>query len=103
MASTHTLIVEPDDGRSLVLEALNAATIGIATTVPAEAAEVDAVFQADWSGNAVTSKATLLVWSPDNSRAKLTSLIAGIQKTLDIYCKAAEDPGTLEAMVAAAK
>ena len=203
MASTHTLIVEPDDGRTLVLEALNAATksidltiyelsdpqimsalesaqarkvavrvlynwysftsrmqqtditpaiqkltqagiqcrqaprafevthekafaidgatgivmsfnltseyfgttrdFGIVTTVPEEVAEIDAVFQADWSGNAVTPKVASLVWSPDNSRAKLTSLIASAQKTLDIYCEEAEDPGTLEAMVAAAK
>ena len=203
MASTHTLMVEPDDGRTLVLEALNAATksidltiyelsdpqimsalesaqarkvavrvlynwysfttrmqqtditpavqkltqagiqsrpapktfevthekafvidgataivmsfnltaeyfgttrdFGIVTTVPAEVAEVEAVFQADWSGNAVTPKVASLVWSPDNSRAKLTSLIAGAKKTLDIYCEEAEDPGTLGAMVAAAK
>ena len=76
---------------------------GIVTTVPAEVAEIDAVFQADWSGNAITPKVASLVWSPNNSRAKLTSLINSAQKTLDIYCEEADDPGTLEAMVAAAK
>jgi phosphatidylserine/phosphatidylglycerophosphate/cardiolipin synthase-like enzyme len=76
---------------------------GIITTVPAEVAEIDAVFQADWSGKAITPKVASLLWSPDNSSAKLTSLIVSTQKTLDIYCEEAEDPGTLEAMVAAAK
>jgi phosphatidylserine/phosphatidylglycerophosphate/cardiolipin synthase-like enzyme len=76
---------------------------GIVTTVPAEVAEIDAVFQADWSGNAITPKVASLVWSPVNSSAKLTSLVNSAQKTLDIYCEEAEDPGTLGAMVAAAK
>jgi len=203
LASTHTLIVEPDDGRTLVLQALNAATksidltiyeisdpqimsalesaqarkvavrvlynwysftarmqqtditpailkltqagiqcqpaprtfevthekafvidrataivmsfnltaeyfgttrdFGIVTTVPAEVAEIEAVFQADWSGKPVTPTAASLVWSPVNSSAKLTSLIASAKKTLDIYCEEADDPGTLGAMVAAAR
>jgi phosphatidylserine/phosphatidylglycerophosphate/cardiolipin synthase-like enzyme len=76
---------------------------GIVTTVPGEVAEIGAVFQADWSGVAITPKVTSLVWSPVNSRAKLTSLVNSAQKTLDIYCEEAEDPGTLGAMVAAAK
>ena len=76
---------------------------GIVTTVPAEVAEIEAVFQADWSGSAVTPSVPSLVWSPNNSRAKLTSLIGGAQKTLDVYCEEADDPGTLGAMVAAAK
>lgn len=203
MASTHTLIVEPDDGRAAVLQALNAATksidltiyelsdpqimsalesaqarkvavrvlynwnsfttrmrqtditpaikqltqagiqakpapakfevthekafvidgstaivmsfnltadyfgstrdFGIITTVPAEVAEVAAVFQADWTNTSITPKVPSLVWSPVNSSAKLTSLIAGAKQTLDIYCEELDDPGTLGAMVAAAK
>jgi phosphatidylserine/phosphatidylglycerophosphate/cardiolipin synthase-like enzyme len=203
MASAHTLIVEPDDGRTLVLQALNAATksvdltiyelsdpqimsglvsaqarkvavrvlynwfsftpqmqqanitpaiqqltkagiqckqaprtfevthekafvidgataivmsfnltaeyfgstrdFGIVTTVPAEVAEVAAVFQADWSGSAITPKVSTLVWSPVNSSARLTSLINSAKETLDVYCEEAGDPGTLGAMVAAAK
>jgi len=76
---------------------------GIITTVPAEVAEIDAVFQADWSGAAITVTVSSLLWSPVNSRAKLTSLVNSAQKTLDIYCEEAEDPGTLGAMVAAAQ
>ncbi len=76
---------------------------GIVTTVPQEVAEIDAVFQADWSNTAITPTVASLVWSPTNSRTKLTSMIARAQETLDVYCEEAEDPGTLEAMVAAAK
>lgn len=76
---------------------------GIITTVPAEVAEIEAVFQADWTGSAITPKVPSLVWSPVNSRAKLTALIAGAKHTLDIYCEEVDDPGTLGAMVAAAK
>jgi cardiolipin synthase A/B len=76
---------------------------GIITTVPAEVAEIEAVFQADWTGSAITPKVPSLVWSPVNSRARLTSLIAGAKQTLDIYCEEAEDPGTLGAMAAAVK
>jgi cardiolipin synthase A/B len=76
---------------------------GIITSVPAEVAEIESVFEADWSGQTVTPEVAALVWSPVNSSAKLTSLINGAQKTLDIYCEEAEDPGTLGAMVAAAR
>ena len=76
---------------------------GIVTTVPAEVAEIAAVFAADWSGKPIAPSVASMVWSPDNSRTKLTSLINGAKKTLDIYCEEADDPGTLGAMVAAAK
>jgi len=74
---------------------------GIITVVPAEVAEVEAVFAADWAGTPITPKVPSLVWSPVNSRARLTSLINGAKKTLDIYCEEVDDPGTLGAMVAA--
>jgi cardiolipin synthase A/B len=76
---------------------------GIVTTVPAEVDEVAAVFAADWADKAITPAVPSLVWSPTNSRTKLTNLINNATKTLDIYCEEAEDPGTLGAMVAAAK
>jgi phosphatidylserine/phosphatidylglycerophosphate/cardiolipin synthase-like enzyme len=99
------------DGATAIVMSFNLTTdyfgntrdFGIITTVPAEVAEIGAVFQADWTGRAITPKVPSLVWSPVNSSAKLTSLIAGAKHTLDIYCEEAEDPGTLGAMVAAAK
>ncbi len=76
---------------------------GIVTTVPAEVAEIAAVFNADWNGKAITPAAPSLVWSPVNSRAKLTALINGARSTLDFYCEETSDPGTLGALVVAAK
>ena len=76
---------------------------GIVTTVPAEVAEIAAVFSADWGNKPIVPKVASMVWSPVNSRTKLTALINGAKKTLDIYCEEADDPGTLGAMVAAAK
>lgn len=76
---------------------------GIVTTVAAEVAEIEAVFQADWSGTTITPNVASLVWSPVNASTKLTALITGAKQTLDIYSEEASDPGTLGAMVAAAK
>jgi len=76
---------------------------GIVTTVAAEVAEIEAVFQADWSNTAAAPKVSSLVWSPVNSRTRLTALINGASTSLDIYCEEFEDPGTLGAMVAAVK
>lgn len=76
---------------------------GIVTTVAAEVTEILQVFEADWSAKAVTPTAASLVWSPVNSRTKLTSMIGAAKKTLDIYCEEVDDPGTLSAMITAAK
>lgn len=76
---------------------------GIITTVPAEVEEIAAVFSADWNGTSIVPKVASMVWSPVNSRSKLTALINKTKKTLDIYCEDIDDPGTLGAMVAAAK
>jgi phosphatidylserine/phosphatidylglycerophosphate/cardiolipin synthase-like enzyme len=76
---------------------------GIVTSVPAEVAEIAAVFDADWNGQPAAPKTASLVWSPVNSRSKLTALINGATHSLDVYCEEVEDPGTLGALVAAAK
>jgi cardiolipin synthase len=76
---------------------------GIITTFPAEVAEIQGVFSADWNGTPIVPNTASLVWSPVNSRIKLTALINNAKATLDIYCEEAEDPGTLGAMVAAAE
>jgi phosphatidylserine/phosphatidylglycerophosphate/cardiolipin synthase-like enzyme len=76
---------------------------GIVTSVLAEVAEIAAVFEADWNNQPAAPKVSSLVWSPVNSRSKLTALIGGAAKSLDIYCEEVDDPGTLGAMVAAAQ
>jgi cardiolipin synthase A/B len=76
---------------------------GIISTVPSEVAEIANVFEADWNSKPITPSVPSLVWSPTNSRSKLASLIGSAQKTLDIYNEEADDPGTLNAIIAAAK
>ena len=76
---------------------------GIVTTVGPEVTEISNVFDADWNDKSATPEVASLVWSPVNSRAKLTSLINGAKNSLDIYCEEADDPGTLGAMLTAAK
>lgn len=76
---------------------------GIVATAGAEVRGISNVFDADWNDKPVTPEVASLVWSPVNSRTKLTSLINGAKNTLDIYCEEVDDPGTLGAMVAAAK
>ena len=76
---------------------------GIITTIPAEVAEIEAVFTADWNSKPITPHVASLVWSPVNSPTKLTALVNNAKTTLDSFCEEADDPGTLGAMVAAAK
>ena len=76
---------------------------GIVTTAGAEVTEISNVFDVDWNEKPITPEVASLVWSPVNSRTKLTSLINRAKNTLDIYCEEVDDPGTLGAMVAAAK
>jgi len=76
---------------------------GIVTTMQEEVSEIAAVFQADWNNQSISPTVPTLVWSPVNSRARLTALMAGAQKTLDVYCEEIDDPRTLDALVAASK
>jgi cardiolipin synthase A/B len=107
---THEKALVIDGARALVLT-FNLASeyfsttrdFGISTLVPGEIAEIQAVFEADWNDRPITPAAPTLVWSPVNSRAKITALIQGARQTLDVYCEELEDPGTLGALVAAAK
>ena len=76
---------------------------GIRTVVPTEVQEVAAVFEADWNGQTASPSVPSMVWSPVNSRPKLTALIASARRTLEVYCEELGDPGILDALVAAAK
>jgi len=99
------------DGTTAIIQSFNlspdyfASTrdFGIVTSVPAEVGEVEAVFQADWQGQPISPSVDSLVWSPSNARDKLTSIISGARKTLEVYFEEVSDPGTLGALVAAAR
>jgi phosphatidylserine/phosphatidylglycerophosphate/cardiolipin synthase-like enzyme len=71
--------------------------------VPAEAAEVAKVFDADWIGAAITPSAPNLVVSPVNSRAKILSLIDSARKSLVIQMEFFSDPEVLSHLAARVK
>ena len=75
---------------------------GIVSSVATEVAEIEAVFEADWSSQPVTPQVATLVWSPTNSRSRLLALIGGATHTLEVYNEELSDPGILGALVAAA-
>jgi cardiolipin synthase len=64
---------------------------GVITVDTAEVAEISAVFDADWDYSRYSPSAESLVWSPDNSRAKISGLIDGSRASLDIYNEEVED------------
>ncbi|MBU0630722.1 MAG: hypothetical protein KKC80_07395 [Candidatus Margulisbacteria bacterium] len=71
---------------------------GIVTTDPAEVAEICRVFNADWDYRPVTPTCEALVWSPVNSREKITSLIGASRVSLEVYNEEVEDRGCINAL-----
>jgi len=75
----------------------------IITIDPAEVAEVQRVFEADWNYQQIVPTLPELVWSPVNSRQKILNLINSTSKTLDVYNEEVEDQECIEALISAAK
>ncbi|MHB8772727.1 MAG: phospholipase D-like domain-containing protein [Syntrophales bacterium] len=75
---------------------------GVITTDAAEVAEIRAVFDADWNEQPAAPSLAELIWSPENSRAKILALIRSARVSLDVYNEEAADPECLEALAAAA-
>jgi phosphatidylserine/phosphatidylglycerophosphate/cardiolipin synthase-like enzyme len=82
---------------------------GVVTRVAPIVREVEDVFAADWdnaanqTANTPPLKQPSLVWSPINSRAKLTALIASATQKLDVTVENLGDPKIAEALAAAVK
>ena len=68
-----------------------------------EVKEISAVFNADWLHQAITPQEKNLVWSPDNSRAKILNLIATAKVRLQIYAESVSDYAIVGALAKAAK
>jgi phosphatidylserine/phosphatidylglycerophosphate/cardiolipin synthase-like enzyme len=62
-----------------------------------------AAYDADWNRDKFTPQSSALVWSPVNSRAKLTGLVGSAQKTLLVYAELAQDDPIIDAMIQAQK
>ncbi len=106
---THEKALVIDEGVALVLT-LNLVSeyfestrdFGIVSTVSAEVAEVASVFRADWNSTPASPREASLVWSPTNSRSRLTAVLGGAAKSLEVYNEEVSDPEILGALVAAA-
>lgn len=75
---------------------------GIITTDPAEIAEIQRVFEADWNYEPTTVTQPTLVWSPINSRQKILSMINDASNTLMVYNEEIQDEACIQALVSAA-
>jgi phosphatidylserine/phosphatidylglycerophosphate/cardiolipin synthase-like enzyme len=99
------------DGKTAVIMTFNLAPnyftntrdFGIITTDPGQVAEISKVFAADWANQSITPSQPALVWSPNNSRAKILAIINGAAKTLEVYNEEASDKECMQALIAAAK
>lgn len=76
----------------------------VITNDAADVAAIEATFNADFTNAAITPPTgDNLVWSPTNSRAAITALIAGATKTLMLSQEEFSDPGMVSAIQAALK
>jgi cardiolipin synthase A/B len=71
---------------------------GIYDSDTADVAEIEAVFQADWERAPVNLSDQMLVWSPENSRSRMLTLINSATSTLDVYAEELTDRDTLSAL-----
>ena len=65
--------------------------------------EIVRAFDADWNRERFTPQSPALVWSPVNSRERLTRLIDSAKASITVYCEIAQDDGLIQALVAAQK
>ncbi len=106
-AHAKTMVV--DGARALVLsgnfngytmqQERNYAALDLAAD---DVADVEAVFERDWSGAALDLSCTRLVVSPDNARDRLGKLVAGAKKSLDLAVMYVSDADMLKAIKARA-
>lgn len=68
-----------------------------------DASEAKNIFTADWERKNYTPTAVNLVVSPDNSRGKLTTLIASAQKSLDLEMEVLQDSKIIELLTEKSK
>jgi phosphatidylserine/phosphatidylglycerophosphate/cardiolipin synthase-like enzyme len=69
-------------------------------TKPAEVAEAEAIFQADWANTSLTPSGTLIV-APTNAGARIPALIDQANTYVDMEGEELSDTGTVMSLVAA--
>jgi cardiolipin synthase A/B len=72
--------------------------VAVLDTDTADVAEIETVFQADWDRVPAATGEPVLVWSPDNSRARLLSLLNSATVSLDVYAEELTDREMIAAL-----
>lgn len=70
---------------------------------PAKVRAIEAMFAADWNQKTYVSTLPDLLYSPNDSRAKLTALINHASQSIDIYAQSFSDYAIVGALAKAAK
>jgi phosphatidylserine/phosphatidylglycerophosphate/cardiolipin synthase-like enzyme len=81
----------------------NERNFALIITDPALVTEIQQVFNADWQHQSITVHQADLIWSPDNSRAKLLHLIHQAQSDIQIYAEEVRDYEIVGALAQAAR
>jgi phosphatidylserine/phosphatidylglycerophosphate/cardiolipin synthase-like enzyme len=68
---------------------------------PADVAEIESVFESDWDRSPASVTDLALVWSPENSRTRLLTLLNSATSTLDVYAEELTDRDVLSALTLA--
>ncbi len=81
----------------------NQRNFGLIISDPVLVKEIQTVFDADWQQKKTNPVQNDLVWSPDNSRAKILNLIANAKKEIKVYAQGLNDYQVIGALAKAAK
>lgn len=76
---------------------------GVVYSEPTDVNEIVTAFDADWNRERFEPQSNVLVWSPVNSRERITRLIDSAQSSITVYCEIAQDDGITAALIAAQK
>ncbi len=106
---THQKTITVDGATSLIMTFnlsasyfSNTRDFGYITADPAQVGEIENVFQADWDNTGVSPSEPSLVWSPNNSRDKILSIINNARSTLLVDNEETADTQCMNALIAAA-
>jgi phosphatidylserine/phosphatidylglycerophosphate/cardiolipin synthase-like enzyme len=110
-ACTHQKTITIDQATSAIMtlnltpeDYATTRDFAVTTNNPADVAAIETTFNADFINATITPPTGQnLVWSPTNSRAAITALISGAQKSLLISQEEFDDPGLQSALEAALK
>lgn len=81
----------------------NERNFGLIIDDPKRVREISDVFSADWNHVATSNHSPDLIWSPDNSREGLLTLIGQAKQSIQIYAQSVNDYKVTGALAKAAK